>query len=128
MLKTSIDTIDHRTERKVDVPPEFLEVVARADGILREQFMNSRVSVLEASWCRFENVPGQGWCVQLDVFTPVYGFGQQFRIEDLRDPTAAKRMIWSVLDEFAQTYSDKVDEQLRTIRADLKQLRSVGAN
>jgi hypothetical protein len=128
MIQTNIDTVDHRTEKEVAVPADVIAVVERANQILQDQFRTAPDRGLQASWCQFEEVTGVGWCVNLDVFTPVYGYGRQLRVNDLRQPSRAKELIWEVLDEFAQTYSDKVDEQLRKIRTDLKELLAAGAN
>lgn len=128
MIQTTIDTFDYRAEKETDVPGDVLAVVKRADLILREQFRSIPARGLQASWCRFEKIPDVGWCVSLQVFTPTYSYGQQIGIDDLRDAGRAKNHIWDVLDAFAQTYSDKIDEQLRQIRVDLKQLLTAEAN
>jgi hypothetical protein len=127
MIQTSIDRTDSKTGGELAIPRDVVSIVEAANRILLEQLPSLTNLTLNASWCRFEEIPGKGWCVYLDIFTAEYSYGQQLRVNDLRHPAQAKELIREVLWEFAQTYSEKVGEEIQKIRAGLKQLLAVGA-
>lgn len=125
MIHTSIDRIDHTTGREVDIPSEVLSVVEGANRILAEQLRSVDHLPLHATWCRFAKSVDRGWTVTLDVYTEEYGYGQQLRVDDLRDPAKAKELIRETLWEFGRTYSRQAGEQIRQVREDLKRLLTV---
>jgi hypothetical protein len=127
MGQTNIDRTDPKTGRELAIPSDIASVIATANQWLEKQLKSMHAHSLHATWSRFENHPSTGWTVSLDVYTPEYSYGRELRVDDLRQPRQAKESIWSVLVEFAETYSDKIGEQLRQIREDLKQLLASGS-
>ena len=127
MVKPAIDLMDHRTEKRVPVPPDVLAVVERANATLEGMLRLVHDLSLRASWCRFEYHPEWGWTVYLDIFTDEYGFAQQVRVEDLKDPKRTQEILKEVVWQFGRHVSDKVGEQIRKIRADLETLLAVGS-
>ncbi len=126
MLDDRIDRMDHASNREIDLPGDVIEILASADQMLDDQLTALRQLPLHASWCHFRKDPTLGWMVSLHLFTSEYSFGQEVRVENLRDPANAKEFVRSVFWEYAQTYSEKIGEQIRQIRSDLKVLIAAG--
>jgi len=119
-----IDLVDHKTEAVVPVPAETLDIVERADRIVEEAQRHSlRHIPLDSRWSQFEQDRVNGWLVSLHLFTPEHDYGQQVRVDDLRDPKAAKEFVWDVVSRFGSTLNDKAGVMIRQLRADLRNMQ-----
>ncbi len=122
MIETTIQRTGLVPGEPITIPADVLANVEQADQILREQLVRVDVPLLRGTWDRFQDRGLEGWSVMLRLSTEIDFYEQEILANQIRDRVAAKDQIREAVWEFARAISAKAGEQLRQIRADIKQL------
>ena len=123
MIETTIQRTGLVPGEPITIPADVLATVEQADQILREQLGRVNVPLIRATWDRFQDRGPEGWSVMLRLGLDIDFSEREIFANQIRDRVAAKDQIREAVSDFGRAISTQAREQLRQIRADLKQLR-----